>query len=489
MLIQISEPNKNNETLKQFKSIKKDIAIGIDLGTTNSLVAYCDKNSNTKILPDKKGNFLEPSSVLYSNKGKIYVGYEAVNNPLALHSIKRLIGKNITLTSKEHKSLNNINKDNLTINPIRISAEILKSLKKRAEKALGKQINKAVITVPAYFDEQARLATRKSAELAKLKVLRLINEPTAAAYAYGLHTNSKGIYAFYDLGGGTFDFTLLKLHQGIFQVLATGGDTKLGGNDIDTKILNTTLNKKNINKISLRDTRYLKEKLSYNKQILFQQNYINRYELEQSSFSLIRKTFRVCQNVCKDAKIKINDIKGIVLVGGATQMPLIRKSINIFFNKKAITKYNPNEIVALGAAIQARSLTKENNSLLLDVTPLSLGIETMGCNVERLIQRNTPIPVQAEQTFTTQQDEQTAISFHIIQGESKIANNCRSLAKFDIKGLDKKPAGTHHIIISFSLDSDGLLHIEAKDKNTNIYHKLDIMPSYNLIEKDIVSLL
>ena len=496
MLIQISEPSYHNDT-KLYDS--NNIVVGIDLGTTNSLIAFCGEDGKPKIILDAKGRSSEPSIVSYDTKGKAHVGFSISKYGNKFYSIKRLMGLSVKSENKLSSNLVDQNKNNdficlkniydnkLTVE--KISSEILKSLKKRAEIALKKDVYQAVITVPAYFDELARVATRKAASLAGLKVLRLINEPTAAAYAYGLESSSEGVYAFYDWGGGTFDFSLLKLHKGVFQVLGTGGDTRLGGDDIDHAFLKKLSKENNCENISLVDVQVLKKYLSNNNKVIFKGNLLSRDLLELVSLPFINKTIEICRRVCFDAKINLKDIQGIVLVGGSTRMPLVRQVIKSVFRKKPIIDYNPETIVAIGAALQARSLTKGDNSLLLDVTPLSLGLETIGGIVEHLIPRNSVLPIQASQTFTTQKDGQTCIVFHIVQGEKKMAKDCRSLARFELKGLPPRDAGSCRINVIFSLDEDGILHVEAKDKSTGISHKVNVNPSLGMSEGEIFNLL
>ncbi|XP_022778693.1 uncharacterized protein LOC111320276, partial [Stylophora pistillata] len=346
-------------------------AVGIDLGTTNSLVAFC-QDSDPKILLDHEGRSFEPSVVSYSSETGSRVGHEADQDPKALHSIKRLMGMNFAslprnygfeshiatpLDENDHSVRLNVGVER-TVTPAEVSSEILKSLKKRAEEDLGCPVKRAVITVPAYFDEAARVATREAATLAGLDVLRLINEPTAAAYAYGLNTGAEGVYAFYDLGGGTFDFTLLRLHQGIFQVLATGGDTALGGDDIDKAFLKEVMEKQKLGATSIREIRALKEDLSQAERVIFKDGFLNRHQLEVCARPFVEKTLEVCRRVFRDAKVSPKDIKGVVLVGGATRMPLIRRAVTAFFGKSPLVDCDPDQIVALGAALQAKALTQ-----------------------------------------------------------------------------------------------------------------------------------
>ncbi|MCP4923256.1 MAG: Fe-S protein assembly chaperone HscA [bacterium] len=500
VLLQISEPGQRNQ---KSSSGTNDVAVGIDLGTTNSLVAFCKDSNEVNVLLDDQDRSFEPSVVFYEPRGDVRVGHEGIEEISALHSIKRLMGTSADSLPENHgfesRLIRGKSEDEKnvylkvggdhTVTPAEVSSEILKSLKKRAEKSLGQSVTKAVITVPAYFDEAARVATREAATLAGLEVLRLINEPTAAAYAYGLDSGVEGVYAFYDLGGGTFDFTLLKLHQGIFQVLATGGDTALGGDDIDRTLLEELSSKKGVKGLSLRDIRTLKEELSEKERVICGEEFLTRTSLETIARPFIEKTLEVCQRVCRDAKLSPQDVEGVVLVGGVTRMPLVRRAVASLFGKAPLVDCDPDQIVALGAALQAKALTQGSESLLLDVTPLSLGLETMGGLVERLIDRNSPLPAQASQTFTTQKSGQTAIAFHIVQGEREMASDCRSLAHFELAGLPAKSAGACRVIVSFSLDADGLLHVEARDEDTGVSHQLDVRPSYGLREEEMVRLL
>lgn len=428
MLLQIHEPG---ETPLPHEN---DEAVGIDLGTTNSLVAI-SRGEKPEII---KG--ILPSIVTVNGK--------------QISSIKRKM--NMPAQLVEGKT------------PVEISAEILKTLKATAEDALGKEIKKAVITVPAYFDDTQRTATKDAARLAGLEVLRLINEPTAAALAYGLDNGSEGVYAIYDLGGGTFDISILEMQNGVFQVLATGGDTELGGDDFDELI-----GKPNARKI--------KEALSSNNEY----EGFTRTEFEKLIAPLVDKTIKICASTLKDAGLNKSQIKGVVLVGGSTRVPLVQKKLEEFFGKKPLSNINPDEAVALGAAIQAEALTKGSNNLLLDVIPLSLGLETMHDIVEKIIYRNTPIPCTYAQEFTTFQNNQTGMIFHIVQGEREKVRDCRSLAKFELKGIPAMPAGAAKVRVVFTVDADGLLTVSAHEMATGIRQEIIVKPSYGLDEKDI----
>ena len=425
MLLQIHEPG---ETPLPHEN---DEAVGIDLGTTNSLVAI-SRGEKPEII---RG--IIPSVVIV--------------NGVEIHSIKRKMDN--PSQKVEGKT------------PVEISAEILKRLKSSAEDALGKEVKKAVITVPAYFDDTARTATRDAARLAELEVLRLINEPTAAALAYGLDNGAEGIYAIYDLGGGTFDISILLMQKGVFQVLATGGDTHLGGDDFDDLI----------------GGREIKEKLSTMEEFAG----TSRAQFEKLITPLVDKTINICASVLKDAELSKSDIKGVVLVGGSTRVPLVKRKLAEFFGQEALSNINPDEAVALGAAIQAEALTHGSNNLLLDVIPLSLGIETMHDIVEKIIYRNTPIPCTYAQEFTTFQNNQTGIIVHIVQGEREKVQDCRSLARFELKGIPPMPAGVAKVKITFNVDADGLLTVSAKEMGTGVEQEIVVKPSYGLDEKEI----
>lgn len=428
MLLQIHEPGQTP------LPHENDEAIGIDLGTTNSLVAI-SRGEKPEII-----NKILPSIVNINGK--------------EVHSIKRKMHEPAQIV--EGKT------------PVEISAEILKTLRAWAEDALGRQITKAVITVPAYFDDTSRQATKDAAKLAGLEVLRLINEPTAAALAYGLDKAAEGIYAIYDLGGGTFDISILRMEKGVFQVLATGGDTKLGGDDFDA-----ALNNKN--------ARIIKEKLTT------QNEYegVTRAQLESAITPLVDRTIKICAQALEDSGLSKSDIKGVVMVGGSTRTPLVQQKVGEFFGTKPLTDINPDEVVALGAAIQAEGLTQGSNNLLLDVIPLSLGIETMHGIVEKIIWRNTAIPCTYAQEFTTYENNQTGLLVHVLQGERENVADCRSLARFELKNIPALPAGVARIKITFNVDTDGLLTVSAEELRTGEKQQVEVKPSYGLDEKQI----
>ncbi len=509
MLLQITEPVSS---LVQEK-LSQAVAIGIDLGTTNSVVAFSE-NRKPFALADSRGECLLPSVVAYAEGSAPIVGEKAVDlideaPDRVVTSSKRLMGRSsaearemagkYTLTVAEQSDSDTMVR--LTVGdeiktPVEVAADILRTLKSQAETALNQFIEKAVITVPAYFDEAARQATKDAAALAGLKVLRLINEPTAAALAYGLDQGIEGIYAVYDLGGGTFDVSLLRMAKGVFQVLATGGDTALGGDDIDRLIVEYFHHL--APEISLTPARYkqalkaarsIKEYLSRQErgrwELLGDKEFpLDRPTLEQLATPLVEKTIDICRRVLIDADLTLKDIKGVVLVGGTTRMPLIQGRVAEFFGQDPLTNLNPDEVVALGAALQAEALTRRVETLLLDVTPLSLGLETMGGVVEKIIPRNTPIPATCSQEFTTYQEGQTAMKIHVLQGERELMEHCRSLAEFTLTGIPPMMAGAARIVVTFMVDVDGLLTVSATETTTNTHQEVTVKPSYGLTEED-----